>query len=45
MCAWGCSQSMTDDSNFDTYTDEGKLNYPQEDFPRDMFAEFAEEWV
>jgi len=38
-------KSMTDDSNFDTYTDEGKLNYPQEDFPRDMFAEFAEEWV
>jgi len=38
-------KSSTDDSNFDTYTDEGKLNYPQEDFPRDMFAEFAEEWV
>merc|ERR1711871_1200924 len=38
-------KSMTDDSNFDTYTDEGKANYPQEDFPRDMFAEFSEEWV
>jgi len=38
-------KSSTDDSNFDTYTDEGKLNYPQEDFPKEMFAEFAEEWV
>jgi len=38
-------KSPTDDSNFDRYEDEGKLNYPQEDFPRDMFAEFAEEWV
>ena len=38
-------KSATDDSNFDTYTDEGKANYPQEDFPRDMFAEFAEDWV
>ena len=23
----------------------GKLNYPQEDFPKDMFKEFASEWV
>ena len=38
-------KSSTDDSNFDTYTDEGKINYPQEDFPKDMFGEFAEEWV
>ena len=38
-------KSKTDDSNFDTYTDDGKTNYPQEDFPKDMFAEFAEEWV
>jgi CRP-like cAMP-binding protein len=38
-------KSATDDSNFDTYTDEGKINYPQEDFPKDMFAEFADEWV
>jgi serine/threonine protein kinase len=38
-------KSDTDDSNFDVYTDEGKANYPQEDFPRDMFAEFSEEWV
>ena len=38
-------KSNTDDSNFDTYTDEGKLNYPQEDFPKDMFKEFASEWV
>ncbi|KOO25648.1 camp-dependent protein kinase catalytic [Chrysochromulina tobinii] len=34
-----------DDSNFDTYVDEGVLDYPQEDFPRDMFEEFAYEWV
>jgi len=38
-------KSNTDDSNFDTYTDESKLNYPQEDFPKDMFAEFADVWV
>ena len=38
-------KNMFDDSNFDTYTDEGKLNYPEEDFPREMFKEFAEEWV
>jgi len=38
-------KSDTDDSNFDQYTDEGKANYPQEDFPKDMFAEFADEWV
>ena len=35
----------SDDSNFDNYTDEGILNYPQDDFPKDMFAEFADEWV
>ena len=34
-----------DDSNFDTYVDEGIMDYPQEDFPRDMFEEFAYEWV
>jgi serine/threonine protein kinase len=38
-------KSATDDSNFDTYTDEGRNNYPHEDFPKAMFAEFAEEWV
>ena len=38
-------KNMYDDSNFDTYTDEGKMNYPEENFPRDMFAEFASEWV
>ena len=34
-----------DDSNFDTYVDDGIMDYPQEDFPRDMFEEFAYEWV
>jgi serine/threonine protein kinase len=39
-------KSQTDDSNFDQYdTDEGKANYPQENFPRDMFSEFADDWV
>jgi len=39
-------KSVTDASNFDVYdTDEGKLNFPEENFPREMFAEFAEEWV
>jgi len=38
-------KSKTDDSNFDSYTDEGKINYPGENFPRDMFAGFADEWV
>jgi len=37
-------KSQTDDSNFDHYEDEGKKNYPQENFPRDAFAEFADEW-
>ena len=38
-------KSNTDDSNFDQYTEEGKINYPQEDFPRDMFKDFATDWV
>jgi len=38
-------KSQTDDSNFDQYTDEGKINFPQEDFPPDMFKDFATEWV
>ena len=38
-------KSQTDDSNFDQYTDEGKLNYPQEDFPKEMFKDFASDWV
>ena len=38
-------KSATDDSNFDTYTDEGKADYPEENFPNEMFAEFTEEWV
>mmetsp|Transcript_28502 Transcript_28502/g.70872 ORF Transcript_28502/g.70872 Transcript_28502/m.70872 type:complete len:787 (-) Transcript_28502:604-2964(-) len=37
-------KSSTDDSNFDHYEDEGKKNYPQDNFPRDAFAEFADEW-
>jgi len=38
-------KSATDDSNFDHYDDEGKKNYPQENFDRDAFKEFADEWV
>jgi len=38
-------KSATDDSNFDHYDDEGKKNYPQENFPRSAFEEFADEWV
>jgi len=39
-------KSVTDASNFDFYDqDEGKINYPEEDFPRDMFKDFAEDWV
>jgi len=38
-------KSATDDSNFDTYVDEGLANYPEDDFPHDMFADFADEWV
>jgi serine/threonine protein kinase len=34
-----------DDSNFHHFEDEGILNYPQCNFPRDMFKEFAEVWV
>lgn len=38
-------KSATDDSNFDQYTDEGKEMYPEEDFPKATFAEFADDWV
>jgi len=38
-------KSDSDDSNFDHYDDEGKRNYPREDFGRDDFKEFADEWV
>lgn len=34
-----------DDSNFDEYEDEGLQNYPESDFPKDMFNDFAETWV
>jgi len=34
-----------DDSNFDEYEDEGLQNYPDSDFPKDMFNDFAETWV
>ena len=30
---------------FDHFDDEGKVNFPGENFPREMFKEFAEEWV
>jgi len=38
-------KSQADTSNFDQYTDEGKINYPEENFPKSMFEEFAEDWV
>ena len=38
-------KSQLDDSNFDEYEDEGLQNYPDADFPKDMFMEFAEIWV
>jgi len=38
-------KSQLDDSNFDEYEDEGLQNYPDADFPKEMFIEFAETWV
>jgi cGMP-dependent protein kinase len=38
-------KSPFDDSNFDHYEDDGVKNYPQSDFPKQMFIEFAETWV
>jgi cGMP-dependent protein kinase len=38
-------KSQLDDSNFDEYEDEGIANYPDADFPKDMFIDFAETWV
>ena len=38
-------KSATDDSNFDEYEDEGIQNYPDSNFPKEMFLEFAEAWV
>ena len=29
----------------DHYEDDGVKNYPQSDFPKQMFIEFAETWV
>ena len=29
----------------DEFDDEGKIRWAQEDFPRDMFKDFSEEWV
>ena len=38
--------SQFDDSNFAMFADdEAKLNYPEEAFPRDAFASFADAWV
>jgi serine/threonine protein kinase len=34
-----------DDSNFQSYEDDGVRNFPQNNFPRDMFSEFADVWV
>lgn len=38
-------KSKTDDSHFDHFNDDGKANYPGENFPAEMFSEFASEWV
>jgi len=38
-------KSPTDDSNFDQFEDDGIQNYPENDFPREMFAAFSEDWV
>ena len=38
-------KSATDVSNFDVYTDEGKPAHEQQNIPRDVFAQFAGEWV
>ena len=39
-------KSAVDTSNFDQYDqDEGLLDYPEADFPPDMFTEFADVWV
>ena len=38
-------RSVTDDSNFDKFTDLGKEKFPEENFPRKLFAEFSDEWV
>jgi len=37
-------KNPTDDSNFDTYVDEGIINYPQA-VKGDQFKEFADDWV
>jgi len=38
-------KSQLDDSNFDEYEDEGIQNYPNSNFPKKMFEEFASIWV
>ena len=38
-------RSNMDDSNFQNYDDDGVRNFPQSNFPKDMFSEFAETWV
>ena len=38
-------KSALDDSNFDSYEDEGIQNYPNSNFPKKMFDEFADVWV
>jgi len=38
-------KSHKDDSNFQYFEDDGIRNFPQSNFPRDMFSEFASVWV
>ena len=39
-------KNQLDDSNFDEYPeDEGLANYPNTNFPKKMFEEFANVWV
>jgi len=38
-------KNQLDDSNFDEYEDEGLANYPNSNFPKKMFEEFASVWV
>merc|ERR1712072_495894 len=39
-------KNQLDDSNFDVYPeDEGLANYPNSNFPKKMFEDFADVWV
>ena len=39
------SSSCVVNVHVDHYEDDGVKNYPQSDFPKQMFIEFAETWV